>query len=165
MLIIRETKNIIIYYNNKKHYWIKVITKMKIYGKSVEINHNQSWPYIPDHPYRILTTGESGSGKSNLLLNLIKHQRPDIDKRYLYVKDPFESLQQLLITGRQKVASENLKNPKACINYSQKIDDTSKQQNCVICFIESPLKMMRNVFHFLFKAPFISFSNLLKPLD
>ena len=55
---------------------------MEIYGKSVEINHNQSWPYIPDHPYRILTTGESGSGKSNVLLNLIKHQRPDIDKRY-----------------------------------------------------------------------------------
>ena len=159
MFIIRETRNIIIYYNKKKYYWIKVITKMEIYGKSVEINHNQSWPYIPDHPYRILTTGESGSGKSNLLLNLIKHQRPDIDN------DPFESLQQLLITGRQKVASENVKNPKACINYSQKIDDVSKQQNCVICFIESPLKMMKNVFHFLFKAPFISFSNLLKRLD
>ena len=94
---------------------------MEIYGKSVEINHNQSWPYIPDHPYRILTTGESGSGKSNVLLNLIKHQRPVIDKRYLYVNDPFESLQQLLITGRQKVASENLKNRKACIIIHKKL--------------------------------------------
>ena len=31
--------------------------------------HNQNWPYIPDHPYRILIVGGSGSGKTNLLLN------------------------------------------------------------------------------------------------
>ena len=96
---------------------------MKSYDKSVEINYNQSWPYIPVRPYRILTTGESRSGKTNVLLNLIKHQRPDIDKRYLYVKDLFESQQQLLINGREKVASEKLKNPKVFIHYSQTIDD------------------------------------------
>ena len=27
---------------------------MKNYDKSVEINKNPNWPYIPDHPYRIL---------------------------------------------------------------------------------------------------------------
>ena len=54
------------------------------------MNHNLNWPYIPDHPYRILIIGGSGSGKTNVLLNLIKNQRPDIDKIYLYVKDPFE---------------------------------------------------------------------------
>ena len=75
----------------KYFYQIKVIAKMKSYDKSVEINYNQSWPYIPVRPYRILTTVESGSGKTNVLLNLIKHQRPDIDKRYLYVKDLFKS--------------------------------------------------------------------------
>ena len=32
--------------------------------------HNEKWPYIPDHPYRILTIGGSGSGKTNTLLNL-----------------------------------------------------------------------------------------------
>ena len=37
-----------------------------------------------------------GSGKTNLLLNLIK-QQPDIDKIYIYVKEPFESKYQLLI--------------------------------------------------------------------
>ena len=42
------------------------------------------------------------------LLNLVKHQRPDIDKIYLYVKDPFESNNQLLINGRGKVGIENL---------------------------------------------------------
>ena len=76
---------------------------MKNYDQSVEINHNPNWPYIPDHPYRILIIGGSGSGKTNVLLNLIKHQRPDIDKIYLYVKDPFESKYQLLINGREKV--------------------------------------------------------------
>ena len=27
--------------------------------------HNPNWPQIPDHPYRILLTGGSGSGKTN----------------------------------------------------------------------------------------------------
>ena len=41
--------------------------------------HNRNRPYTPDHPYRILIMGGSGSGKTNLLLNLINNQ-PDIDK-------------------------------------------------------------------------------------
>ena len=49
-------------------------------------NHNKKWPYIPDHPYRILIIGGSGSGKTNALLNLINEQR-DIDNIYLYAKD------------------------------------------------------------------------------
>ena len=56
-------------------------------------------------------------------MNLIKHQQPDIDKTYSYVKDPFESKYQLLINRREKVGIENLKNPKAFIDYSQTIDD------------------------------------------
>ena len=47
--------------------------------------HNEKWPYIPDHPYRILIIGGSGSGKTNTLLNLIKEQ-DGIDKIYLYAK-------------------------------------------------------------------------------
>ena len=45
---------------------------MKSYDKSVEINHNPNWHYIPDYPYRILVAGGSGSEKMNVLLNLIK---------------------------------------------------------------------------------------------
>ena len=30
-----------------------------------------------------------------------------------------------------------------------------KQENCVICFIESPLKMMENAFYFILKALFV----------
>ena len=53
---------------------------MKNFDESVEVNHNPNWTYNLDHPYRILITGGSGSGKTNVLLNLTKHQRPDIDK-------------------------------------------------------------------------------------
>ena len=51
--------------------------------------HNEKWPYIPDHPYRIFIIGGSGSGKPITLLNLIKEQDNDdlIDKIYLYAKD------------------------------------------------------------------------------
>ena len=56
---------------------------MRNYDESVEINHNPNWPNIP---FRILIIDGSGSDKTNVLLNLIKHQRPDIDKIYLYSK-------------------------------------------------------------------------------
>ena len=95
---------------------------MKNYDESVEINHNPNWPYILGHPYRILLIGGLKSRKTNVLLNLIQHQKPDIDKIYLYVKDPFESKYQLLINGREKVGIENLKNSKEFIDYSQKIN-------------------------------------------
>ena len=36
--------------------------------------HNLNWPYIPDHPYRILVIGGSGTRKTNALLNLINNQ-------------------------------------------------------------------------------------------
>ena len=64
---------------------------MKHYDQSVEIFHNPNWPYISDHRYRISIIGGSGSGKGDVLLNLTKHQGLDIDRIYLYVRDPFES--------------------------------------------------------------------------
>ena len=46
---------------------------MENYDPSVERYHTPNWPYIPDHPYRILIIGRSGSGKTYVLLNLIKN--------------------------------------------------------------------------------------------
>ena len=57
---------------------------MKNYEESVEINHNLNWSYIPDHPHRTLINGGSGSAKTNVLLNLIKHKWPDIDTIHIY---------------------------------------------------------------------------------
>ena len=44
------------------------------YVNENKTKHNKNWPYIPDHPYRILINGGSGSGKINLLLNLVEDQ-------------------------------------------------------------------------------------------
>ena len=41
------------------------------YTNENKTEHNSNWPYIPDHPYRILIAGASRSGKTNALLNLI----------------------------------------------------------------------------------------------
>ena len=50
------------------------ITQMK-----KKTQHNLKWPYIPDHPYKILTIGGSGSEKTNASLSLINNQS-DINK-------------------------------------------------------------------------------------
>ena len=52
--------------------------------------NSKNWPYTSDHPYRITIIGDSVSGKTNVLLNLIENQR-DIDKIYLYAKDSYEA--------------------------------------------------------------------------
>ena len=49
------------------------------YTNENKTNHSSNWPYIPDHPYRILIIWGSESGKTNTLLNLINFQT-DIDK-------------------------------------------------------------------------------------
>ena len=87
--------------------------------------HNKNWPYIPDHPYRILIIEGSGSGKTNLLLNLIENQ-PDIDKLYLYVKDPYESKYQYLINKRESVGINHFNDSKAFIDYSNDMHDVYK---------------------------------------
>ena len=77
------------------------------YVNENKTKHNPDWPYIPDHPYRILIIGGSGSGKTNALLNLSNNQL-DIDKIYLYAKDPFEAKYQFLINKRKSVGIEYL---------------------------------------------------------
>ena len=69
--------------------------------------------------------GGSGSGKTNALLNLINNQ-PDIDKIYLYAKDPYEEKYQYLINKREKVGLDCFKDPKAIMEYSNDKEDVYK---------------------------------------
>ena len=78
------------------------------YTNENKTEHNPKWPYIPDHPYRILFIGGSRSGLKNALLNLINNQ-PDIDKIYLYAKDPYEAKYQYLINKCEKVGLDHFK--------------------------------------------------------
>ena len=87
--------------------------------------HNLNWPNIPDHPYRILIVGGSGTGKTNTLLNLINNE-PDIDKIYLYAKDPYEDKCQYLINKRECVGINHLNDPKAFFEYSNDMHDVYK---------------------------------------
>ena len=89
------------------------------------IEHNSKWPYIPDDPYRILIVGGSGSGKTNALLNLINNQ-PDIDKIYLYAKDPYGTKYQYLINKREEVRLNHFNDPKAFMEYSNDMEDVYK---------------------------------------
>ena len=84
--------------------------------------HDEKWPYIPDHPYRILIIGSSGSGKTNTLINLINEQN-DIDKIYLYSKDLSKPKYKYLIRKRENVGIKHVNNSSAFIECSSTMDD------------------------------------------
>ena len=84
--------------------------------------HNKKWPYIPDHPYRILIIGGTRSGKTNALLHLINEQK-DIDKIYLYAKDLSEPKYEYLIRNRETAGIKHLNDSKAFIECSNTVND------------------------------------------
>ena len=73
--------------------------------------YNLNWSQIPNHKvtnswpqsdkYRILIVEGSGSGKTNAILNLIKHHDDDYGI-YLYIKDSYEAKFHYLIKNRDK---------------------------------------------------------------
>ena len=83
---------------------------------------NKKWLFIPDHAYRILIIGGSGSGKTNALLNLINPQ-DDIDKIYLYAKDLSEPKYKFLIKKRENAAIKHLNDSNAFLEYSNTMYD------------------------------------------
>ena len=84
--------------------------------------HNLKLLRIPDHLHRILIIGCSGSGKRNSLFNLI-NQEPDIDKIYLYTKDPYEAKYQLLINKWESTSLKHFNDSKAFLKNSSNMDD------------------------------------------
>ena len=114
--------------------------------------HSPNWPQILDKPYRILIVGGSGSGKNNSLSNLINHQ-PDIEKIYLYAKDPYEAKYQLLINKQESTGLKYLSDSKAFVEYSNDIDDIyknieecnpDKKRKITIVFDDMIANMLRN---------------------
>ena len=99
--------------------------KFDKYTNENKKEHNLNWPYIPDHPYRILRIGGSGTRKANPLLNLTNNKK-DIDIIYLYAKDPYEDKYQYLINKRESVGLKQFSDPKAFIEYSNDIHDVYK---------------------------------------
>ena len=69
---------------------------------------NGKWPYIPDHPYKIIIIGGFGSGKTNALINLINEQN-DIGKICLYARDLSEPKYEYLIKKREDAGIKNFR--------------------------------------------------------
>ena len=114
--------------------------------------HNEKWPYIPDHPYRILIIGGSGSGKTNTLLNLINEQN-DIDKIYLYARDLNKPKYEILIKKRKDAGIKHLNDPNAFIECSNTMDDvyenihdynSSRKRKILIVFDDMIADIMTN---------------------
>ena len=89
---------------------------------------NEKWPYIPDHPYRTLILGGSGSGKTNTLLNLINEQE-DIEKIYLYAKDLSKPKYEYLIKNRENAGIKHVNNLEAFIEYPNTTGDIYENIN------------------------------------
>ena len=127
--------------------------------------HNEKWPYIPDHPYRILIIGGSGSGKTNVLLNLIKEQ-DDIDKIYLYAKDLSEPNYEYLIKNCENVGTKHLNYSNAFIECSNTMNDVyenidgynpSRKRNNLIVFDDMIADIISNKkFQAIIKELFIT---------
>ena len=116
--------------NNFKVWENKMISKIQMinfddYVNENKTKHNSKWLYIPDYPYRVLIVGGSGSGKTNVFLNLMNNQS-DIDEIYLYAKDPYEAKYQFLINKRESTGLNHFDDPKAFTKYSNDIQDVYK---------------------------------------
>ena len=126
---------------------------------------NETWSYIPYHPYRILIIGGSGSRKTNTLLNLIKKE-DDIDKIYLYAKDLSESKYEFLIKKPKNAGTKHLNDQNAFIECSNTMDDVyesmddvynlSKKRTTLIVFDDMIGDIMSNKkFQAIIKESFI----------
>ena len=118
------------------------------YANENKTERNLKWPYIPDHPYRILIIGGSTSGKTNALINLINNQ-PDIDKIYLYAKDQIEAKYQFLINKRESIGFNYFNDPKASNDMQdvhKNIDEynTDKEFKILIAFDDMSADMINN---------------------
>ena len=114
--------------------------------------HNIIYLFIPDHTYKLLIIGSSGSGKTNALLNLIKEQE-DIDKIYLYAKDLSEPKYEFLFKKREDVGIKHCNDSDRFTEYSNTIDyvyeDThgynpSRERKILIVFDDMTADIMTN---------------------
>ena len=76
-------------------------------------------------PFHLSVTGGSASEKTHSLFQLIS-QQPDIDKIYLYTKDPYKAKYQFLIKKRKSLGLKHFNASEAFIEHSNDFDDIYK---------------------------------------
>ena len=114
--------------------------------------HNLKWPYIPNHQYRIRITGVQDLEKQ-MHCWIQNYNQPDIDKRYLYAKDPYKSKYQFLISKSESTGLKHFNNPKPFTEYSSDMKDvyknideynTNKERKVLIDFDDMITDMINN---------------------
>ena len=114
--------------------------------------HNKRWPYIPDHPFKSLIIGGSGSEKTNTLLNLVDEQN-DIDKIYLYARDLKEPKYKILNKKCKDAGIKHFNDPDAFIECSNTMDyvydnihdyNSSRKRKILIVFDDMIADIMTN---------------------
>ena len=114
--------------------------------------HNEKWPFILDHPYKISIIGGSVSEETNALLDLIS-QQDDIDKMYLYAKDLSEPKDELLIKKREDAGIKHFKDPNTFIECSNTMDNVyemiddynqNRKRKILIVFDDMITDIMKN---------------------
>ena len=113
--------------------------------------------------------GGSGSGKTNILLNLINEPN-DIDKIYLYARDSNEPKYKILIKKRKDAGIKHLNDPNAFIECSNTMDDvyeniqnynSSRKRKILIAFDDMIVDIMTNKkFQAIIKELFITHRKL-----
>ena len=110
---------------------------MAIYSQSSIPNINNRWLRI---------------WKNKCITKLINNQ-PDIDKIYLYAKDPYEYKYQFLINKRESIGLKHYSDPKAFIEYSNDMHDVygninyynpDKENKILIVFNDMIADMINN---------------------
>ena len=88
---------------------------MKLQEKNKH-EHDPCWPQISGNPYKLLIVEESGSVRTNVLLNLIIHEQEN-DTIFLYVKDLYKSKNQYLVKNQASAGQKHLNDPMAFTEY------------------------------------------------
>jgi hypothetical protein len=85
----------------------------------------QNEPFLPQHPFRLVINGASGSGKTNQLLNMLFHDVYTLNyhKVYLYAKDFSEDKYQYLIKEFEKIAERAGVPVEEIFVHSDKLDE------------------------------------------
>ena len=114
----------------EKNKWYNIIKQCKkllslmTLQKNIK-EHNSIWLNIPEHSYRILIVGGSGSAETKSWFNLMNHQH-NIDKMYLYAKDSYGAKYQFLIKKQENTCLNHLNDSRTFTEYSKDMDDIYK---------------------------------------
>ena len=95
------------------------------YVNENKTEHNLKWPYYSRSSIQNINNRRLTLRKNKCIIKLINNQT-DINKTYLYAKDPYEAKYEFLINKRKNTRLKHFDDPKAFIEYSNNMEDVYK---------------------------------------